>query len=106
MTADEIRAGLADLAERRRTTVADYDAARARLRDHRQKLRVLAEEGRAAGLTTVEIARLAGVTRQTVYDLLPPSTERDQPARTKTAKTPSGPEAGPLRRRCRATLAQ
>lgn len=70
MTADEIRARLADLATRRHATVADYDAARARLRDHREEIRALAEEGRAAGLTTVEIARLAGVTRQTVYELL------------------------------------
>lgn len=68
--ADEIRRALVELARDRHETVLRYIDVRDELRSHRNELARLIPAAREAGLTMVEIARLAGVTRQTVYDLL------------------------------------
>lgn len=70
MSPEEVRDALSDLAVRRAMTVAEYDRARGRLREHQDEIARLARAGRDSGLTIVEIARLAGVTRATVYELL------------------------------------
>lgn len=59
---EDVRVGLAEAGRRR----ADAERARAEaMADLTRWLR----RGRGAGLPVTELARLAGVTRQTVYDL-------------------------------------
>lgn len=67
---DDIRGALSDWRARRAEDLGAYDEAREQLRLRGVELARLARAGKAAGLSLVEIARLAGVSRQHVYDVL------------------------------------